>query len=141
MTPTLLGRWQTRILLLSTVGVLITLPFALGIISPGGGEYFLILIYIAIFGIFWDIAYQYIQRYRWDCDWPAVLQLLAGIWEAVFVVAIATTIGLPGIPKEKFLLGSFFFHYSSVWLGVFVASQSLMRIFFPRSRFRGGQWL
>jgi hypothetical protein len=34
MTPTLFGRWQTRLFLFATVGVLITLPFYLGIIGP-----------------------------------------------------------------------------------------------------------
>lgn len=34
MTPVLFGRWQTRIFLLATVGLLVSLPFALGYLGP-----------------------------------------------------------------------------------------------------------
>ncbi len=34
MTPILFGRWQTRIFLLATIGLIVSLPFALGIIGP-----------------------------------------------------------------------------------------------------------
>ena len=50
MTPTLIGRWQTRLLLLATIGVLITLPFAFGTIGPGESSlYFYVLGYVALF--------------------------------------------------------------------------------------------
>jgi hypothetical protein len=141
MTPTLFGRWQTRLFLLATVGVLVTLPFASGLIGPGPDiTYFLILIYVGIFGCGWDVLYNYLQKFRWDRDWPAVYQLFAGIWEMIFIwLGIGVVHFLP-LPKQAFW-GVFFLHYSSVWLGVFIASQSLMRIIFPRWRFRGGQWL
>jgi len=141
MTPTLLGRWQTRLLLLATVGSLVTLPFYLGIIAPGSGVYFLVLIYIALFGIGWDVLYQYFQTFRWDSDWPGVFQLLAGIWEALFVLLLVKVFGLPGIQPEDLPLKWFVVHYSVVWLAVYVASQTIMRILFPRWRFKGGQWL
>jgi hypothetical protein len=141
MTPTLLGRWQTRLLLLATVGALITVPFAL--------SYSLVLFwslsYIAFFGIFfWDVLYDYIQKKRWDRDWPGVYQLAAGIWEAIFLAILLSILkniqfGLPGVPE--FNLGVFIFHYICVWLGIYIASQSIMRLIFPRWRFRGGQWL
>lgn len=144
MTPTLLGRWQTRLLLLATVGVLISLPFAMGIIGSGANEvYYWILGYVAIFGLGWDVVYNQIQKYRWDRDWPAAYQLMAGIWEMIFVYCGVKILGfLPiPIPKEELDPLSFLFHYGMVWLGVFIVSQSLMRIVFPRWRFRGGQWL
>ncbi|MDJ0737660.1 MAG: hypothetical protein QNJ47_26995 [Nostocaceae cyanobacterium] len=144
MTPTLFGRWQTRLLLFATVGVLITLPFAMGIIGIGARSvYFWILGYIAIFGLGWDVLYDRIQKYRWDRDWPAVYQLFAGIWEMIFVwcgLKIFGFLPLP-IPKDNLVWGAFFQHYSLVWLAIFIASQSLMRIIFVRWRFRGGQWL
>lgn len=144
MTPTLLGRWQTRLLLLATVGVLITLPFYLGIVGPKTDfdthpVFFRILTDIAIFGCGWDILYNYIQKFRWDRDWPGALQLLAGIWEAIFVIGCVNLTGLPGIPKGSVPLLWFVIHYSLVWLGVYIASQSLMRILFLRWRFRGGR--
>jgi hypothetical protein len=140
MTPTLLGRWQTRLLLLATVGLVVTLPFYLGIISPGGSIFLWVLVYIALFGLVWDVVYQYFQKYRWDSDWPGALQLLAGIWEAIFVLLLVKIFGLPGVSKDLPLYW-FALHYSLVWLAVYIASQSLMRILFPRWRFRGGQWL
>ncbi|PAX45711.1 hypothetical protein [Brunnivagina elsteri] len=140
MTPTLFGRWQTRLLLLATVGLLVTLPFVLAAPDSEKGIYFVVIGYVAIFGIIWDVFYDRIQKYRWDRDWPAVYQLFAGIWEMLFVLCGVKLIGLPAIPKEL-PLDKFLLHYSAVWLAVFIASQSLMRILFVRSRFRGGQWL
>jgi hypothetical protein len=144
MTPTLFGRWQTRLLLLVTVGVLVSIPFALGLVgSPPGSVYFWILGYVAIFGIAWDVVYDRLQKNRWDRDWPAIYQLLAGIWEFIFVVCGVKIFGfLPiPLPKEELPIFWVIIHYSIVWLAVFAASQSLMRILFPKWRFRGGQWL
>ena len=49
-------------------------------------------------------------------------------------------IGFPGVPKAEFDLPLFILHYTIVWLGIFILSQSLMRILFPKWRFKGGQW-
>ncbi|WP_062250542.1 hypothetical protein [Fischerella sp. NIES-3754] len=144
MTPTLLGRWQTRLLLLATVGTFISILFAIGLIGfQPGIIYFWIIAYVAIFGIFWDIVYDQIQKRRWDRDWPALYQLLAGVWEFVFVVCGVKIIGfLPiPVPKEELPFFLIILHYGMVWLAVFIASQSIMRILFPRWRFHGGQWL
>jgi uncharacterized membrane protein len=144
MTPTLFGRWQTRLLLLATVGVLVSLPFAMGAVgSPPSSVYFWILAYVAVFGLGWDILYDYLQKLRWDRDWPAAFQLLAGIGEFVFVACAVKVFGFLPIPLPKEELPFFWVlvHYSVVWLAVFITSQSLMRILFPRWRFRGGQWL
>ncbi|MGK7909549.1 MAG: hypothetical protein AB4040_20255 [Synechococcus sp.] len=119
MTPTLLGRWQTRVLLFGTIGALVSIPF--------GATALEILLYALILGLFWDVLYTWIQKFRWDRDWPAALQLAAGIWE--------------GLVLWTLFFGFFsWVHYSLVWLGVFIGSQSLMRLMFPRWRFRGGRW-
>jgi hypothetical protein len=144
MTPTLIGRWQTRLLLLSTVGILVSIPFAIGLIGATPSlVYFWILGYVAILGLGWDVSYDYLQKFRWDRDWPAVYQLLTGVWESVFIFCGVKLVGvLPvPIPKEELPIGVFWLHYSFVWLAVFITSQSVMRIIFPRWRFRGGQWL
>lgn len=143
MTPTLFGRWQTRILLLSTIGVFVTLPFSLGILAEPSDNYLAILIWIAILGLGWDVLYDRIQKIRWDRDWPASFQLLAGIWEGFFLLFVLNglNIALPGVASIPIEVSIFIFHYSLVWLTVFIASQSLMRVFFPRWRFRGGKWL
>ena len=144
MTPTLFGRWQTRLLLLFTVGFFVSLPFAMGLIaSQPGIVYFWIVFYVAIFGCFWDLVYNQIQKYRWDRDWPAIYQLVAGIWEFIFMVFGVKLLGFLPLPisKEELPLFVIFLHYSTVWLAAFIASQSIMRILFVRWRFRGGQWL
>lgn len=94
-----------------------------------------------VFGFVWDSLYIYLQRFRWDRDWPAVFQLLAGLWEAAFLSLLIQTVGLPGIPQASFDWQLFVLHYSVVWVVVFLASQMLMRILFPFWRFRGGRWL
>ncbi|MBD2465102.1 hypothetical protein H6G89_29275 [Oscillatoria sp. FACHB-1407] len=141
MTPTLLGRWQSRLLLLATVGVLISIPFAVTYGGPGSHPiFFWVLGYVAGFGLVWDVLYDYLQKFRWDRDWPAAFQLLAGIWEGVFIGFLFKTLGLPGMTRDM-PLNTFILHYSLVWLGIFIISQTLMRVLLPRWRFRGGQVL
>lgn len=140
MTPTLIGRWQTRLFLLATIGFLVSLLFFFGQFgNKPSSIYFWVLGYITCFGFFWDILYMKLQEFRWDRDWPGVFQLLAGIWEALFLIILVKTIGLLGIPQSEFNLKLFMIHYSCVWIAVFIASQSLMRILFPYWRFRGGK--
>lgn len=140
MTPTLLGRWQTRWFLTAIVGLPITLTFALGLLGTGTSWHFIyILGYMALFGTGWDLVYQYLQSFRWDHDWPGILQLLAGIWEGLVLGVMIMTIGLPGIP-QPLVLSHAVLHYSLVWLGIYTASQTLMRVLFPHWRFQGGQF-
>ena len=142
MTPTLLGRWQTRLLLMETVGLVITLLFCGGFFgNEESAIFFWLLQYIVVLGLGWDYLYIQIQTFRWDQDWPAALQWLAALWEGLFLILLreVATIELPG--TEDWNSGLFIVHYSFVWIAVFITSQSLMRLVFPRWRFRGGQWL
>lgn len=139
MTPTLFGRWQTRILLFAIVGSIVSLPFFVW--TGGNPVFFVLLAYLAGIGLIWDILYNHFQQYRWDRDWPAALQLLTGIGEAVFFAVLYKLLPLPGIDRQNTPLGLFALHYSIVWLTIFTTAQSLMRVIFPRWRFNGGQWL
>jgi hypothetical protein len=56
MIPTLFGRWQTRLLLLTTVGSFVSLLFFL--IDPNP-IFFIILSYVTILGLGWDILYNH----------------------------------------------------------------------------------
>ena len=136
VTPTLLGRWQTRLLLLLTVGVLCSLPFVLVV----GPTPLLTLGLVLILGCGWDCLYDFIQRGRWDQDWPAAYQFFAGVWEGLATFGVGLFLskwfGPLATPPLTFLA-----HYSVVWTATFLASQSLLRIIFPRWRYRGGQWL
>ncbi len=138
MTPTLWGRWQTRLLLLGTIGVLVTLGF--GRLYDDYQTPLAVLGYVLVFGFVWDILYNWLQTFRWDHDWPPAFQLGAGIAEAVLVWAIIVLVGLPGVdPSLSF--AQFIAHYAAVWVTTFLASQGLLRIIFPQWRYRGGQWL
>ncbi len=143
MTPTLFGRWQTRIFLLATIGVIFSLPFYFGFLGGHEGDvsYFFVILYVAIFGIIWDILYDYLQKMLWDHDWPGILQLLAGVFEGFFLFLVISLIGLPGIRRYQFDLFIFIKHYSLVWLAIYVSSWIIMRVLFPRWRFRGGEWI
>jgi hypothetical protein len=94
-------------------------------------------------GLLWDSTYQWAQQFRWNHDWPALFQWLAAIWEGLFFYEVLKPLlSLMGIVFFAALERSqFWIHYGTVWLGIFLTSQSLMRILFPRWRFRGGEWL
>lgn len=144
MIPTLFGRWQTRIFLLATIGLLFTLPFALGVIGFTQGRftpaYFWVLFYVGLFGLAWDVLYDYLQKYLWDHDWPGVLQFFGAIAEAILLILLIKVVGLPHIPQSLHL-DAFILHYSVVSVVAYLASWVVMRLLFPRWRFRGGQWI
>ncbi len=138
MTPTLQGRWQTRLLLLLTIGFAISLIFSFFL--PSFFTPFILVMYVLILGFGWDILYNFLQTFRWDRDWPPAFQLAAGIFEALVIWLIFRLSGLPGVDPNLDII-TFVAHYSAVWITTFLASQGLLRIIFPRWRFRGGEWL
>lgn len=134
MTPTLIGRWETRLFLLATIGLLITLAFVLVF---GSLEFFAVLIYVALFGVVWDILYIFLQRFRWDRDWPAAFQVFNGVIEGAFLYIAISFVGLPGVSRDL-PLALFVAHYGLVWLSIFLWTQGPMRALFPFWRFHGG---
>lgn len=141
MTPTLQGRWQTRVLLLVGLGVPITAVFAwlYRNITP-----FTLLGYMLVLGIGWDAVYYRLQLQRWNHDWPPLFFVLFGAWEGIFLWAILKFCDLagfhvPGIAGEL-TFGRFAAHYSTVFFITWVALHSLLPILFPRWRFKGGQF-
>jgi len=134
MTPTLIGRWQTRLALLATLGVVVTALFALAYANLA---FFLVLFYVALFGVVWDVIYIALQQYRWDRDWPAAFQVLNGLVEGVVLYLAITQLGLPGVPRDL-PLPVFVAQYGLVWLVVFLWTQGPMRALFPFWRFHGG---
>lgn len=143
MTPTLIGRWQTRIFMFSTVGVLCSLPFYLGVIGNHNSDpvFFLILLYLGIFGLAWDLLYDFWQKFLWDHDWPGIFQFFTAIAEGIFLATIVKTVGVPLIEPQNFDLWLFVQHYVLVWVAIYLCSWVIMRLLFPRWRFRGGEWL
>lgn len=136
MTPTLLGRWQSRFFLMGTIGLIVTFFFmaAFQSIAP-----LFLLILVMVVGFGWDVIYTMIQKWRWDHDWPPAYQFGAAFWEMIVVAALVYGAGLlPGPPPNPI---QFLAHYWFVWWAVFVGSQSIMRLIFPRWRYNGGQWI
>ena len=138
MTPTLIGRIQTRFLLLATVGTFITFFYAVLAVLLFGDPItfffpFLLLGLVAVFGLFWDILYNFAQKLRWDRDWPPAFSFIAGVIEMLPVMFIALLLNINPI--------FFQFHYWTVWWATFFMALGPMRVIFPRWRFRGGQWL
>lgn len=91
MTLTLRGWIQTRLVLLSSVGLIWTLAIAPFLPRPAGTPgrlaYQITLetsVAMTLLGIGWESVYYGLQQLRWDKDWPSVLSLLAGAVEAVY---------------------------------------------------------
>lgn len=136
MTPTLMGRWQTRLLLLSTVGVLITLFF--GYLFSNFVTPLALLGYVLLLGFVWDMLYNALQSLRWDRDWPPLFFVAAGIVEGLFLWDLIQLISLPGVsPNLSF--GQFAAHYGAVFIFTLSIMLGPLKVVFLKWRFRGGQ--
>jgi hypothetical protein len=140
MTFTLFGRWQIRVLLLATVGLLLTILMVVRSSPTIAGQTFLTLSYLCLFGLGWDFVYHQLQRFRWDGDWNGILQLGGAVWEGLFFVILVKAVGLPGIDRAGFNPPGFIGFYTGFSLLNSIVTHSLFRILSPYSRFNGGQW-
>jgi hypothetical protein len=140
MTPTLLGRIQTRVFVTVAVGGPWTV--LLGVVLPGlrVRDGLLVLITMGIVGIAWELGYHWLMGFRWEKDWPSLLGLLTGINEAI-VLGLILRIGLvPGLSAGPSMV-TYLVHFITVWLLIWAWLQGPMKVFDPRWRFRGGRLL
>jgi hypothetical protein len=142
MTPTLPGRWQTRVLLLGAVGLVLSLIF--GAIVGDLRTPLALLGYVLLLGCYWDAFYHYLQSWRWDRDWPPAFQVAAGLVEGMtiwlLITASRSMIGyLPGV-AATLTFQRFVTHYGIVWLAMFLTAQGPLRVLLPHWRHRGGEW-
>jgi hypothetical protein len=138
MTPTLLGRWQIRLFLLGTVGVIISLVIGFlvkDILTP-----LIVLGYVFLQGVILDLPYQYIVTFRWDRDWPTSFQVVAAILEGALLWGLIQTGKLPGVPRTL-PFSIFLAQYGIIWLCIFMLTQGALRVFWPDWHYQGGQWL
>ena len=143
MVPTLTGRIQTRIFLLAVVGGLITLiivPILPGS-APLGDKYqdgFLVLLSVAVVGVFWELLYHLLMQWRWEKDWPTLFGLVEGVPEGVLIWILLSAGAIPGIAGS---VGgaAFLIQFVLVWLGVWLVANGPMRVPFIRWRFHGGR--
>jgi hypothetical protein len=139
MLPTLNGRIQTRIFMLATWGVLITL--LLTPVLPGDPDYkttFIILVTVAVLGVIWELIYHGIQQFRWEKDWPTLFGFITCVNEGVLVwilLKAEVVPGIDGVPKFSAFLIDFLVIWMVIWLWV----NGPMRVPFIRWRFFGGR--
>lgn len=142
MTPTLIGRIQSRIFLLATVGLLWTvivtpiLPRAGASLGEVYAATLTALLLVALVGIAWELLYHFIQQYRWEKDWPILFGLLTGIPEGIVTYIL---IALIFDPTPSGL--TFFLHFFTTWVLVWLVAVGPFRVFLLRWRFRGGRIL
>lgn len=141
MTPTVVGRIQTRIVILATLGSAWTLLITLAL--PGAAELgakyrvtFRALVLVIGLGVAWELVYHSLQQLRWEKDWPTLFGLVTGVPEGIVVwVALLAT-----LPADLDVTGSqFLIHFVTTWLVVWLFLNGPMRVIALRWRFRGGR--
>ena len=141
MTPSLLGRIQTRIVVLGVLGGLWTLLITLAL--PGGAELgdkyqvtFRALVLVIVLGVAWELVYHALQQYRWEKDWPTLFGLLTGLNEGVVVWIVLVAI----LPSDLDVTAAqYLIHFCTTWVVVWLFLNGPMRVLSLRWRFRGGR--
>lgn len=139
MTPTFIGRLQTRLLLLATVGIVWTIlvsPFLPAGDATLGEVYtatFRALAIVALIGvIIWEPIYHGLQQLRWEKDWPTGLGLVTGLTEGLSTYLLLTaTMDVPG--------AAFVLHFLTTWVLVWLSVHGPLRVVLLRWRYRGGR--
>ncbi len=139
MTPTLLGRIQTRLALLLVVGLgwtLLVTPFLPAGGAPIGERYGATLSALVLVGLFgvvlWEPLYHGLQQLRWEKDWPTGLGLVTAVPEGILTyVVLGSLRNVSG--------AAFFLHFLSTWLLVWITVHGPLRIVLVRWRYRGGR--
>lgn len=132
MTPTLMGRLQTRIVLVVLVALPITLVLVPLLGMPLVGALLAALIMGAL-GLVWELVYHALQQVRWDKDWPTLFALLVGVPEGLVLWAVLGPLGI------RASAGVFAVHVGLIWLAGWLAQQGPMKVVAPAWRFHGAR--
>jgi hypothetical protein len=143
MLPTLIGRVQTRLVLLAVVGGLVTLVVGLflPVAAPLGQRYrdgFLVLAAVAVLGIGWECLYHLLMQWRWEKDWPTLFGLVTLVPEGLLIWVLLSAGAIPGIAGSV-SAPAFCLLFLAVWLSVWLVANGPMRVPFIRWRFNGGR--
>ena len=143
MTPTLFGRLQTRWFMVATFGVVWTLivwpllPRPDGAtLGDVGSDLAQAIVLVAVLGTFWELAacgclqWLKFEQLRWEKDWPSLFALLTGINEGLLLWAV---LDMP--------TSTFWWHFTTTWIVIWLAAHGPMRVLFLKWRFRGGRLL
>lgn len=138
MTPTLLGRIQTRWFLLVLIGVPWTLVL-MGFATLTGAAYAELVVaglrvlgLVGLLGTLWEFAYHGLMQLRWEKDWPALFGLITVVNEGLLLWLVTTLLGWP-------LDALGWAHFATTWLLMWVWANGPMRVLAPRWRYRGGR--
>jgi hypothetical protein len=165
MTPTLLGRWHTRLILFLFIGLPVTFLYAWYLSAWGLSNEFTLawpfsevwlrlppvelsifqdpfkfLFALLILGLVLDVAYIQIQRFHWDQDWPFAYQFFFS-WVEFFLVFYAMDFGLLDFmfPDGRIPFSTAIWHFTWVFIPSFIGVLALVQIFLVRWRFKGGE--
>ncbi len=148
MTPTLIGRIQTRLFVVLIVGGIWTAIITPVLPVPGnpplGDVYkltYAALVIVAVFGaVVWEPIYHGLMQFRWEKDWPAMfnfLQIVPEYLSTWLLLHVAAFNPLPGPPRVPGL--AFFILFVTTWIVTWLFANGPMKIFFLRWRFSGGR--
>lgn len=132
MTPTLLGRLHTRLVVLAAVGLPWTFLLVLLAGLPVGTALLGWVILTGIALVFWEPLYHLIQQFRWEKDWPIFFSLVTVVNEALLTWLI-----LSQMVAVSF--GLFVLQILTTWLLVWLTTIGPMRVVFLRWRYEGGR--
>lgn len=141
MTPTLYGRWQTRILLFVVVGLPVTFLYALYLDFEDDGFYdpFVFLTALLIVGLVLDPVYNHIQRFRWDNDWPFAFFVFFTVIEFLITLGLLNAGFLDPFLTYRIENDTALVHFSWVLFVSFVSVLAFIQVFLIRWRFKGGE--
>ena len=143
MTPTLLGRLQTRILLYIVLGLPITLLFAFYLNRwnwPPIPDPFVFLTFLLAIGLILDFLYIQIQSFRWDDDWPFVFQFVVSILEFLLAWWLMSEGWIDfALPDGRIPFTTAACHFAFVFIPSFIALLGFVQIFLVRWRYKGGE--
>jgi len=147
MTPTLIGRLQSRLFLVVCVGV--PIAFLLGVVLPRPTEattlgdmyrvFFVALALVAVVGLIWELVWHGLQQFRWEKDWPTLFGLITGVPEGIVVWLLLRA----GIPIDVGTVDgtTFLAMFIITWIAIWLVANGPLQIVFIRWRFRGGRFL
>ena len=153
MTPTWLGRIQTRIMVMLVIAVPWTL--LLGFFLPAdrgdqssvgavGALYqhmFLALGVVLVLGVIvWDGVWHFVQQFRWENDWPILYALLVVVPEGILAYVVVRLVGLE-TEGVLVVVAGFVVHILSTWILMWLFLIGPIRAFSLRYRFQGGRVL
>ena len=142
MTPSLLGRLQSRFVLVAVFGLGWTILVALLVASVADASLadalratLLALVLVGVFGVvLWEPLYHLVQQYRWEKDWPTGLGLVTGLNEGALVWFVL-------VQLVDATFAAFLLHFATTWLWLWFVVHGPLRVVHLRWRFRGGRFV